>query len=136
MTTRCVRLAMLGIGFASAMTMLSDHARVKAQESNRAEDAAVRLAGKKLRVDKNTGKLRELSQQEARELIATLTAMTSRRESVATAPGGAELVRLEGFDHVLVGRPNENGTVDVECVSTVDNAVSFLSQPVTLAGKE
>ena len=136
MTTRCVRLAMLAIGIASAMTMLSDHARVTAQESNRGEDAAISLAGRKLRVDKSTGKLRDLSQQEARELIATLTAMTTRRESVAAAPGGAELVRLEGFDHVLVGRPNENGTIDVECVSTVDSAVSFLSQQPKSDGKE
>jgi len=136
MTTRWVRLALLGIGIASAMTMLSDQARVTAQESNRSEDAAVSLAGRKLRVDKNSGKLRELSQQEARELIATLTAMTTRTESAAVAPGGAELVRLQGFDHVLVGRPNEDGTVDVECVSTVDGAVSFLSQQPKSDGKE
>ena len=136
MTTRWVRLALLGIGIARAMTMLSDQARVTAQESNRSEDAAVSLAGRKLRVDKNSGKLRELSQQEARELIATLTAMTTRTESAAVAPGGAELVRLQGFVHVLVGRPNEDGTVDVECVSTVDGAVSFLSQQPKSDGKE
>jgi hypothetical protein len=136
MITRRARLAMLGVGVAGAMMLLSGDTRVTAQESSRGEDAAVRLAGHKIRVDKSSGKLRELSQQEARELVATLTGMTTRTESVAAAPGGAELVRLQGFDHVLVGRPNEHGSVDVECISTVDAAVSFLSQQPKSSAKE
>ena len=136
MITRRVRLAMLGIGVASAMMLLSGDDRVNAQESNRGEDAAVTLAGRKIRIDKGSGKLRELSPQEARELVSTLTAMTTRTERVADKPGGASLVKLEGFDHVLIGRPNENGTVDVQCVSTVEDAVSFLSQQPKSSGKE
>jgi len=136
MITRRVRLAMLGIGVASAMMLLSGDDRVSAQESNRGEDAAVTLAGRKIRIDKGSGKLRELSPQEARELVSTLTAMTTRTERVADKPGGASLVKLEGFDHVLIGRPNENGTVDVQCVSTVEDAVSFLSQQPKSSGKE
>jgi hypothetical protein len=136
MITRRVRLAMLGIGVASAMMLLSGDDRASAQESNRGEDAAVTLAGRKIRIDKGSGKLRELSPQEARELVSTLTAMTTRTERVADKPGGASLVKLEGFDHVLIGRPNENGTVDVQCVSTVEDAVSFLSQQPKSSGKE
>jgi len=136
MITRRVRLAMVGIGVAGAMMLLSGDNRVNAQERNRGEDAAVTLAGRKIRIDKGSGKLRELSQQEARELVSTLTAMTTRTESVAEKPGGASLVKLEGFDHVLVGRPNENGTVDVQCVSTVEDAVSFLSQQPKSGAKE
>ena len=136
MATRCVRLAMLGIGLASAMVLLSGDVRVKAQEANRAEDAAVTLAGRKIRIDKGSGKLRELSQQEARELVATLTAMTTRTEGVAERPGSATLVQLKGFDHVLVGRPNEDGTTDVQCVSSVEDAVSFLSQQPKSSGQE
>ena len=136
MITRRVRLAVLGVGVAGAMLLLSGDNRVIAQESSRGEDAAVRLAGRKIRIDKSSGKLRELSPQEARELVATLTAMTTRTESVAVAPSGAEAVRLQGFDHVLVGRPNENGTVDVECVSTVEGAVAFLSAQARSSAKE
>ncbi|HET9831884.1 MAG TPA: hypothetical protein VFP91_09250 [Vicinamibacterales bacterium] len=136
MITRRVRVAMLCAGVAGAMLILSGDIRVNAQESNRAEDAAVTLAGRKIRIDKGTGKLRELSQQEARELVATLTAMTTRTESAAAVPGGATLVQMNGFDHVLVGRPNENGTVDVECVSSLDDAVAFLSQQPKSSGKE
>jgi hypothetical protein len=43
---------------------------------------------------------------------------------------------MTGFDHVLVGRPNENGTTDVRCVSSLEEAVSFLSQQPKSTGKE
>jgi hypothetical protein len=46
------------------------------------------------------------------------------------------MVRFEGFDHVLIGRPNEDGTTDVQCVSSVEEAVSFLSQTPKSSGKE
>ena len=137
MSKRRVGLAMLGIGLAGAMTMLSGDVHVTAQEANRGEDAAIRLAGRKVRIDKNSGKLRDLSQQEARELVATLTAMTTHTERpAARTSGGSTLLELNGFDHVLVGRPNENGTTDVQCVSSLEEAVSFLSQQPTSSGKE
>ena len=137
MTPRRVRFAMLGVGLAGAMMFIrSGDVPVNAQESNRGEDAAVQLAGRKVRFDKKSGKLRDLSQQEARELVSTLTAMTTRTESRATAASGTTLVRFGGFDHVLVGRPNENGTTDVKCVSSLEEAVSFLSQQPTSSGKE
>lgn len=137
MTTRRVRFAMLGIGLAGAMMfMRSGDVPVNAQESNRGEDAAVQLAGRKVRFDKKSGKLRDLSQQEARELVATLTAMTTRTERPAATSGVSSLLKMEGFDHVLVGRPNENGTTDVKCVSSLEEAVSFLSQQPTSSGKE
>ena len=138
MTTRRVRFAMLGIGLAGAMMMMrSGDMPVNAQESNRGEDAAVQLAGRKVRIDKQSGKLRDLSQQEARELVSTLTAMTTRTESAATrTQGGTSLVQMNGFDHVLVGRPNEDGTTDVQCVNSVEEAVAFLSQQPKSGAKE
>ena len=136
MFKRRVGLALLGIGLAGAVMMLSGDVRVTAQESNRGEDAAIKLAGRKVRIDKQSGKLREISQQEARELVATLTAMTTRTENTARTQSGASLVQLTGFDHVLVGRPNEDGTTDVRCVESLEEAVSFLSQQPKSSGKE
>ena len=137
MSKRRVGLAMLGIGLAGAMTMLSGDVHVTAQEANRGEDAAIKLAGRKVRIDKSSGKLRDLSQQEARELVATLTAMTTQTERPAAhTSGGGTLLKLTGFDHVLVARPTENGTNDVQCVSSLEEAVSFLSQQPTSSGKE
>ena len=61
--------------------------------------------------------------------------MTTRTESEAPVASGT-MVRFEGFDHVLIGRPNEDGTTDVQCVSSVEEAVSFLSQTPKSSGKE
>ena len=102
--------------------------QVGAQDTSR-EDVVVKLAGKNLRVDKSTGKLRKITAEEARELVATLTNITNRRDvSAETRPDGAEVVQMAGFGHVMVARPNEDGTSDVRCVSTVDEAVEFLRQ--------
>jgi len=135
MTMRRARLAMLRIGLAGAFMLGSGDVPVKAQESNRGEDAAIKLAGRKVRIDKNTGKLRDLSQQEARELVATLTAATTQTERHVSASGNG-LVQLNGFDHVLIARPNENGTNDVRCVNSLEEAVAFLAQQPTSSGKE
>jgi len=118
----------LGVGLAALLTMRGGDTPVRAQTNDRSEDAALTLAGRKIRIDAETGRLRNLSEQEARELISTLTAMTTRSESEATGGSGATLVQMNGFDHVLVGRPNEDGSVDVQCVANVDDAVSFLAQ--------
>ena len=126
--TRRMRLALLGIGLIAVVLMFPTDGRVRAQDSTR-EDTVVKLAGKKLRVDKS-GRLRPISTQEAREMVSTLAAMTTRTEvSTATGPSGGEFVQLAGFDHVVVGRPNGDGTTDVRCVSSVDEAVAFFSQP-------
>ena len=136
MTRKSVRIFVLGDGLAAAI-LLPSAERVGAQQSNRAEDAAVSLAGRKVRVDKQTGKLRDLSPQEARELVATLTSMTTRVEQpVAATPGGGVLEQMQGFDHVLVARPNGDGSTDVQCVTSVDGAVSFLSQQPKSSEKE
>jgi len=138
MTRRPVGVVVLVMGLVAAMTLMwSGDVGVNAQEANRSEEAAVKLAGRKVRIDKSTGKLRGLSQQEARELVWTLTQMTSRTETVAAVtPGGSSLLQLNGFDHVLVARPNEDGTNDVQCVGSVDEAVSFLSQQPGTSAKE
>jgi hypothetical protein len=132
---RKARLALLGTGLAAAVLMFSSDTHVSAQNSNR-EDTVVKLAGKKLRLDGN-GRLRPISTEEAREVVATLTAMTTRTEAQTIAtPGGGEFVELAGFDHVVVGRPNGDGTVDVRCVSSVDEAVSFFEQQSATSEKD
>jgi hypothetical protein len=129
------RLALLGTCLAAAVLMFSSDTHVSAQNSSR-EDTVVKLAGKKLRVDKN-GRLRPISTEEAREMVSTLTAMTERHEvRTVTESSGGQLVELAGFDHVVVGRPNGDGTVDVRCVSSVDEAVSFFEQQSATSEKE
>ena len=81
---------------------------MRAQDSNR-EDTVVRLAGSELRADKN-GRLRPISAAEARDMVWTLTAMTSRVEvGTATMADGGEFEHLAGFDHVVVADPMAMG---------------------------
>lgn len=135
-TRRTGRLAMLAGLLTAGLLAMPGDARVNAQGRS-GEELIVKLAGKKIRVDKATGKLRSLSRDEARELVTTLTAMTDRTEVArVTAPSGTTTVRLAGFDHVLVGRPAEDGTVDVRCVASADEAAEFLAQEVSPTGKE
>ena len=96
MTRRWKRLTVLGLGLAGVLMLKSTGAPVQAQENDRINDAVVKLAGRKIRIDKNTGKLRDLSEQEARELVSTLSAMTTRTDSEATASSGAALLRMMG----------------------------------------
>jgi hypothetical protein len=129
------RLAVLGAGLAAAVLMFSSDALVRAQDSNR-EDTVVRLAGRELRVDKS-GRLRPISAAEARDMVSTLTAMTSRVEvGTATMADGGEFEQLAGFDHVVVGRPNGDGTTEIRCVSSVDEAVSFFTEQSATDGQE
>jgi hypothetical protein len=121
------RHALLAAAVTGAVLLTSPHGHVRAQDASQ-EDTVVKLAGKRLRVDKS-GRLRAISQQEAREMVATLTAMTTTTVVNTTAAADrGEFVQLSGFDHVVVGRPNGDGTTEVRCVSSVEEAVSFFSQ--------
>ncbi len=133
--TRKTRLALLAAALVAAVMILPTDGRLRAQDSSR-EDKVVKLAGKKLRLDQN-GRLRPITTQEAREMVATLTAMTAREEvGTSTAASGGEIVHLAGFDHVVIGRPNGDGTVEAKFVSSVDEAVAFFDQQSAANGQE
>jgi len=133
--TRTTRLALLAACLAAAVFMSSTDGRVSAQPSGR-EDSVVRIAGKNLRVDKS-GKLRPITMAEARATIQAIETMTERAEVSTTRTAAAgTLVQLAGFDHVLVGRPNGDGTTDVRCVGSVDEAIAFFEQQSAAQGQE
>jgi hypothetical protein len=116
------------VGALAITALTSTGIPVGAQQDSR-DDVVVKLAGKRLRVDKTTGKLRAISKEEATALVATLTNMTHRQDiSSEQRPDGAEVVQMAGFGHVMIARPNEDGTSDVRCVSSVDEAAEFLVQ--------
>jgi hypothetical protein len=91
--------------------------------------AAQQLTGKRVRRDARTGALRALTAAEARELVTSLTDMSVRAvRPPAAAPVGAMKVEgLSGLTHLVVWRPNPDGTTSLRCVSSVEEAVAFLS---------
>lgn len=85
---------------------------------------------KEIIVDKQTGKARKPTPQETEELVDQLKVMTNRSTeglSVETRAGGIKAVEIDGrFAPVTVARPAEDGSMEVRCVSTFEEAAAFL----------
>ena len=95
------------------------------------DDLVKKLTGKKLRVDKQTGKPRAATEAEARETVRQLTALLARPTAtpqVTYRRDGTAVANVEGyFDRAVIARPLANGTFETRCVATLDDAVAFLS---------
>jgi hypothetical protein len=93
-------------------------------------DASAGAAGQKAAVDPQTGRLRPITPEEARELVAGLTASLSQSDQGLTAvrlPNGALVLDLQGrFESAMLARIGADGKVDAECVTSVDEAKHFL----------
>lgn len=103
-----------------------------AQPSRSREDLVAKLAGKLVRIDANTKQVRAITTEEARELIAAVQRATETPDaSSATAAqgGSSRMLRLgEHAGHIVVVRPNEDGTLASRCVGSADEAVAFLTE--------
>jgi hypothetical protein len=122
----------VGIGGMSLAMAMALGTGLDAQGRGRSRaELVAKLTGKPVRVDQATGRRRALTEQEAIALIDHVASMTTRTATASEAPvprGGAMLsVSGHGIGHVLVSRPNEDGTSSVRCVTSVDEAVDFLS---------
>lgn len=128
-----------GLGVGGALLVVAAFATpaLTAQEAGRgrSRDALVaKLTGKRVRVDAASGARRAITEQEAGALIdqiAVLTTPTGTGAEVALSTGGAMLsLSGHGAGHVLVSKPNDDGTSAVRCVTSVDEAVDFLADDV------
>lgn len=81
-------------------------------------------------VDSQSGAVRMPTAQETQELVDSLVAMTNRSTDglqVTTLPNGTNAVNLEHrFQSVMLTRPNPDGTSEIRCVATFDEAADFL----------
>ena len=100
-------------------------------------DLVEKLTGKKIHRDAATGEVRAITADEARDLVARLAAATRRTtvEPAVQAPAGSaragmHILRTDGFMHVMLARPNADGSTSTRCVSTVEEGVAFLSGEV------
>lgn len=96
------------------------------------EDLVAKLAGKRVRVDATTKQLRAITADEAREFIATVSRATDMSQVVAQTPTSTSSGRMARLDdhagHIVIGRPNEDGSTSLRCVASADEAVSFLTE--------
>jgi hypothetical protein len=95
------------------------------------EDLVKKLTGKKIRVDKQTGQPRAATEAEARATVQQLTALLeppSGPPQVDYRRDGAQVATVDGYlNRAVIARPRANGTFETRCVSTLDEAVAFLS---------
>ncbi len=87
------------------------------------------VATREITVDKQTGQLRKPTPEETDALVAQLTAMTNRSsEGLQQVAGrnGVSIDLQDRFQSVMLARPNADGTSDVRCVNTFEEAAEFL----------
>jgi hypothetical protein len=88
------------------------------------------VATKEIVFDKASGKLRKPTAEETQALVDQISSLTNRSAEGLSAKqhqNGMKSMGLEGrFSGVILGRANEDGTTEVRCVMTLEEAVDFL----------
>jgi uncharacterized protein HemX len=88
------------------------------------------VATKEIILDKASGKLRKPTAQETEELVDQLKSLTNRSTeglTVTQHSNGMASMNLEGrFGGVVLGRAKADGTTEVRCVFTMEEAEEFL----------
>lgn len=88
------------------------------------------VATKEIIRDKTTGNLRKPTTEETDLMVDQLKSLTDRSTEGLTAtqqPNGTVSMDLDGrFGGVVLGRDNADGTTEVRCVFTMEEAAEFL----------
>jgi hypothetical protein len=91
----------------------------------------VPFAGQSVAIDRQTGKVRPPTPDEARQLGVALKNYLNRSSqglTVKTHPNGVQSVDLQGrFQSVSVAKINANGSVSEKCVTNMQEAQDFLT---------
>jgi hypothetical protein len=104
------------------------NAQPVAQSSD--DETTIQFANQEITIDSETGKLRKPTVEEARALVETITSLTDRSSkglTVERSPNGVSQVDLKGrFQSVVIAKPNPDGTNEVRCVTSMEEAAAFL----------
>jgi cytoskeletal protein RodZ len=88
------------------------------------------IATREVIADETTGQRRKPTAEEIETIVAQVTALTNRSTEGLTPtsrPDGSTMVNLENrFSNVTLGRVNEDGTIEVRCVTSMEEAAEFL----------
>ena len=87
-------------------------------------------ATKEIVLDKTTGKVRKPTQEETDAMVSRISVLTNRSSeglSVNQSSNGMKSMDLQGrFNSVMLGRANADGTTEIRCVFTIEEAADFL----------
>jgi hypothetical protein len=100
----------------------------------------VKVAGREVQVDPQTGKIKPLTPEEAQQLGAGLKTLLNKSSDglvQVAQDDGSVSVDLQGhFQNVAVIRVNDDGTTEQSCVDTPEQAAAFFGIDPRLAGVE
>jgi len=103
----------------------------KSANTEREQYMNVPFAGQSVAVDRQTGKLRAPTPDEARQLAMALRKYLNRSSQGLTVkihPNGAQSVDLQGrFQSVSLAKVNEDGSSSQKCVTSMQEAKEFLN---------
>ncbi|HEX7175576.1 MAG TPA: hypothetical protein VF240_09990 [Pyrinomonadaceae bacterium] len=103
---------------------------VSSQSAQQGKGGKKYVATEEIILDKASGKLRKPTAEETQVMVDQVSSLTNRSSdglAVNTQANGMKLVNLEGrFNGVVLGRANADGTTEVRCVFTMEEAAEFL----------
>lgn len=117
----------------------ADYVRVSKQRDS-SNFVTVKVAGREVQVNPQTGQIKPLSPQEAQQLAEGLRVMLNRSseglDQVRHADGSVT-VDLQGrFQNVTVARVNDDGSVTRSCIDNPEAAADFFRLDPQLLGVE
>lgn len=94
------------------------------------------IATKEVTIDQTTGQRRKPTDEEIQALVAQISALTNRSSdglTVTKRPDGSQMMDLQDrFNNVALARVNDDGSTEVRCVTSMEEAAEFLGlQEVT-----
>jgi hypothetical protein len=115
---------------AAAIVLLTGVATAAFAQSSNSGNGKKYVATKEIIFDQATQKLRKPNAEETQAMVAQISILTNRSTDGLTATtlaNGTKKMDLQGgFNGVLVGRANADGTTEIRCVMTLEEAVAFL----------
>lgn len=88
------------------------------------------VATQEIILDQGTGRLRKPTVEETQAIVDQVTAFTNRSGEgltpVQAADGSTKVDLQGGFRGVMLGRANADGTTEVRCVMSMQEAADFL----------
>ena len=126
---------------AGAATVLSHRQRTSsAPAANQKKYLTVKVAGRDVQVDAQTGQVRPLTADEAKQLADGLKGMLNKSADGLVQrqqPDGTVSMDLDArFQNVVLAKKNADGSLSQSCVDNPEAAASFLGIDPQLLGAE
>ena len=118
------------LAVALCLALMSAWSLTASAQDNQRRNNKKYVATRPITVDTQTGTLRLPTAQEIETLVDSLIEMTNRSTDglqLTTLADGTKTLNIEGrFQSVTLARPGEDGTWEIRCVNTFEEAADFL----------